>query len=339
MRLQAPLRVLRKADRPQHSPNRVISNCNRFDNDFETKRKEKSEVQHLGKNSISIISHQTPLTQFMRPGHYVLNRASRRTLSTSRTIQDDSNQLARASSSYESPSLELLWGGSGVVMSAMHSVGIPYWGTCALLALTVRTALLPIAIHGASAAADLAKVSPEVQFLISMYQRDVVKLRDMKADFQTRSDHMKLSLKNLRGIYKRYNIKPYRVLVSPLMQLPIFWYFATDIRKIVKGSNPQLAQNLETGGALWFPDLTEPDPWYVLPVIAGILLYTNVEFAVGRNSLAGETTSKSNTANIMKDLFQCKCSERLFRMCVKHNFLFEVTTERVISYFACIVFL
>lgn len=55
---------------------------------------------------------------------------------------------------------------------------------------------------------------------------------------------------------------------------------------------------------LWFPDLTEPDPWFVLPIITGALLYINVELAVGKKSLSGETTSKANVAKALKDLFQ-----------------------------------
>ena len=193
MRLRTPLQVvLRQADRRHPSLNRVISSCSGFDNG-DTNKSKKNEVEFFGNSNISIIPHKhldlTPLIirdyrlhlLCLRHYHQALNKNTRRSFSTSRPSQAGSNhQLSPISSpSYESSSLEFLWGGSGLAMSAMHGVGVPYWGTCALLAFSVRTALLPIAIHGASAAADLAKVSPEVQFLVSMYQRDVVKLRDI----------------------------------------------------------------------------------------------------------------------------------------------------------------
>lgn len=50
--------------------------------------------------------------------------------------------------------------------------------------------------------------------------------------------------------------------------------------------------------------MTEPDPWYGLPIAAGLLLYLNVELAVGKKALSGETSSKSNLAKILKDAFQ-----------------------------------
>ena len=54
-----------------------------------------------------------------------------------------------------------------------------------------------------------------------------------------------------------------------------------------------LAQTLVDSPVAWIPDLTEPDPWFGLPVLAGILMYTNVEVAFGRRSLAGQSTAKT----------------------------------------------
>ena len=40
--------------------------------------------------------------------------------------------------------------------------------------------------------------------------------------------------------------------------------------------------------------------------MSGILLYYNVEVAVGKQNLSGETASKSNIALLLKDGFQSK---------------------------------
>ena len=50
-----------------------------------------------------------------------------------------------------------------------------------------------------------------------------------------------------------------------------------DLRKIIEGSDPLLAQKLVESSFLWLTDLTEPDPWYGLPIATGLLLYLNVE--------------------------------------------------------------
>ena len=94
------------------------------------------------------------------------------------------------------------------------------------------------------------------------------------------------------------------MIKSPLMQIPVFWYFSVDIRKLINGGDPELAQELTESGFFWVTDLTEPDPWYGLPILSGLFLYLNVEVAIGKSSLSGETASKSNLARYLKDGFQ-----------------------------------
>lgn len=77
-----------------------------------------------------------------------------------------------------------------------------------------------------------------------------------------------------------------------------------DLRKVIEGENPALAQQLVDSSFFWISDLTEPDPLYCLPLATGALLYLNVEVAVGRKSLSGETTSQSNLAKFLKDAFR-----------------------------------
>ena len=91
-----------------------------------------------------------------------------------------------------------------------------------------------------------------------------------------------------------------------MLQIPFFFYFASDLQRIIRGSDIELARALQDGGALWFPDLTEPDPYFALPVIAGALMYLNVELATGRRTLSGEASSKANFAKTLKDIFQSK---------------------------------
>lgn len=68
--------------------------------------------------------------------------------------------------------------------------------------------------------------------------------------------------------------------------------------------DPELANDLSEGGILWFTNLTDPDPWYTLPILSGLLLYCNVEMAMGKQSLSGESASQSKTAILLKDGFQ-----------------------------------
>jgi membrane protein insertase Oxa1/YidC/SpoIIIJ len=161
-------------------------------------------------------------------------------------------------------------------------------------------------LHSAHTAARFAKVAPEVQFLVTIFQRDLKQQQDNGASFGQQWTLFRITMQTLSGLYKLYNIRPLVVFLSPLAQIPIFWYFSIDLRKIINGADPALAQQLTESSFLWVPDLTEADPWFGLPILAGLLLYANVEVAVGTKSLSGEATSKSNMAIHLKDFFQSK---------------------------------
>lgn len=89
-----------------------------------------------------------------------------------------------------------------------------------------------------------------------------------------------------------------------MLQIPFFWYFALDLRHVINGADPILAQALVDTTFLHITDLTEPDPYYALPIATGALLYFNVETAVGKRALSGETSTQSRLALMMKDFFQ-----------------------------------
>merc|ERR1712032_266285 len=76
------------------------------------------------------------------------------------------------------------------------------------------------------------------------------------------------------------------------------------------------AQKLTESKFLWITDLTIPDHFYGLPIISGLLLYINVEMAIGKRNLSGELASKSSIAIILKDFFQ---SLAIFMPCFMSN--------------------
>jgi len=198
-----------------------------------------------------------------------------------------------------------LWGGTGVIINSLHSdIGLPYWATFSAMNFILRASLLPIVIYGARTAARYAKVAPEVQFIVTLFQNDLKKMRaEGKSLFEKRYLFLQ-NMQTVRGIYKLHNINPLTVFLSPFLQIPFFYYVATDLRKIVNGADPALAQKLTESGFLWITDLTDPDPWFGLPCAAGAMLYLNVEVAIGKRSLSGPNASQSDFAGLLKDLFQ-----------------------------------
>jgi len=175
--------------------------------------------------------------------------------------------------------------------------------------------MIPIAIKGAKTSVKFGAISPEVQFLISNFTQDMTTLKgrgrwSQEGSFLARqvlsgqAQIIKLTLESLRGLFQLNKVNLLDVFKSPALQIPVFMYFAMDLRKIIEGSDPALAQQLVESSFFWITDLSEPDPFYALPIATGALLYLNVETAVGKKSLSGETSSQSNMAKLLKDAFQ-----------------------------------
>lgn len=56
-----------------------------------------------------------------------------------------------------------------------------------------------------------------------------------------------------------------------IVQIPVFILMVLSIRKIATEND-----ELTGAGALWFPDLNEPDAYLILPIIATVLNYVNL---------------------------------------------------------------
>jgi membrane protein insertase Oxa1/YidC/SpoIIIJ len=198
-----------------------------------------------------------------------------------------------------------IWGGSGLLLKSIHSTfGLPYWACFAAISVGVRTILFPIVLYAAHTAARFAKIAPDVQFQLALFQKDMAQYRAMKASTRQILFLMRTNIATLGATYKIHKVNPLTVFLSPVLQIPIFYYISVDMRKIVNGLDPLLAQNLVEGSVAWIPDLTEADPWFGLPCIAGVLLYGNMEVALGKRNMAGEATAKADTALLLKDCFQ-----------------------------------
>jgi membrane protein insertase Oxa1/YidC/SpoIIIJ len=211
---------------------------------------------------------------------------------------------------------DAIWGGAGYMISTFHSSPLspPYWACMSLCAITVRTALIPVVLQGARTSAKFASVAPEVQFLMSLFQQDRHLLMQDKslplAEKPMRNRQLNFAfLRNMRSLYKKNNVNPLGIFTAPLLQIPIFFYFAADLRGIINGKGDlDLANALQDSGITvgaweWIPDLTEADPYFVLPIATGALLYLNIELATGKSSLSGETASQANFVKLFRDFF------------------------------------
>ncbi|XP_065520438.1 mitochondrial inner membrane protein OXA1L-like [Lathamus discolor] len=133
-------------------------------------------------------------------------------------------------------------------------LGLPWWGAIAAGTLCVRVALLPLLVRAQREAALLALHSPRLQ-----------QLSKGLAQARRGSDQREVAraYSELVGYQRRHNLNPLRGFLVPLIQTPLFVSFFLALQKMAAAPVP----GLQWGGLAWFPDLTAPDPFYVLPVL------------------------------------------------------------------------
>ena len=147
------------------------------------------------------------------------------------------------------------------IIEHVHVYGeLPWYGTLLGTALMVRIVLLPIFRLGADASGRLASV----QHVLRPMQD---KMRAAKAS--NNHAEMMMVYKETKMIEKRAGIKKWRSFLPLLIQAPLAFGAFRLTRNMVDLPVP----GLDTGGALWFTDLTASDPYMIIPALTSVFLY------------------------------------------------------------------
>ncbi|CAJ0749880.1 17777_t:CDS:2 [Entrophospora sp. SA101] len=142
------------------------------------------------------------------------------------------------------------------LLETLHvTSGLSWFSTIVAATFLLRMAFLPFLISSQRHVAKFQKIQPEFNAL-----NDQLKIAK-ESNNPARSLELKMEIIDL---YKKHNVSPFKGLLTALVQAPTLLCFFLALRNISKADVP----DLKTGGILWFQDLSSPDPYYVLPVLA-----------------------------------------------------------------------
>lgn len=141
--------------------------------------------------------------------------------------------------------------------------GLNYAFTIGAITLTFRSLMLPLFIKSQQNTARMAHLKPEMDVL----KQKIDKL-DPK-DIQKQQEYAK----EMQRLFVKYNVNPFKGLIIPFVQMPVFMSIFFALRKMPDYFHDELS----TGGILWFVDLTLPDAYYVMPVFSGLSLIAMME--------------------------------------------------------------
>ncbi len=116
-----------------------------------------------------------------------------------------------------------------------------------LFTVFIRIALLPLTIKQLQSSKKMQELQPLIQELRRKYGKDQQKFTQ-----------------EMTKLYREHKANPAGGCLPLLLQLPIFLGVYQAVQRLA-------TNEIVAGGFLWVPDLSRPDPIYVLPVLSIVL--------------------------------------------------------------------
>ena len=145
-----------------------------------------------------------------------------------------------------SPLTNLL--GSGLEL--FHSYGAPWWLSIAILTVIVRSILFPLTIRQVKSMRAMQDLKPEMDKIRAKYK-----------------DNKQQQQEEIMKLYQDRKVNPFGSCLPLLIQMPIF----ITMFYVIQGFGAT-HESFNSGGILWFQNLSEPDEYYLLPVLSAMTM-------------------------------------------------------------------
>ncbi|XP_007662256.1 mitochondrial inner membrane protein OXA1L [Ornithorhynchus anatinus] len=163
-------------------------------------------------------------------------------------------------------------------------MGLPWWGAIVTCTVAARCLIFPLIVKGQREAVKINNHMPEIQKLSA--RMNEAKMSGDKFEFSR-------AYSDLQLYQKKHDVSPLRGFIVPLAQAPIFISFFIALREMAYLPVP----SMQSGGLLWFPDLTVADPFYALPLLVTASMWAVLE-------LGAETGVNNANLRVMKTVIR-----------------------------------
>jgi YidC/Oxa1 family membrane protein insertase len=155
----------------------------------------------------------------------------------------------------------------GQVLLYFHEgpLGAPWWVSIALLTVVVRSVLFPLTVKQVKNMRAMQDLRPEMEKIRAQFPNNRQRQQE---------ETMKL--------YQDRKVNPLGGCLPILVQMPVFIGIFYVIRKFggyTMGDRtiPPTEPTFHEGGILWFQNLSNPDPTYLLPIISAVTMLAATE--------------------------------------------------------------
>ncbi len=154
----------------------------------------------------------------------------------------------------------------GVVLLYFHqTLGAPWWLSIVMLTVIVRTLLFPLTVKQVRSMRAMQDLKPEMDKVRAQYRDNVQRQREEMAK-----------------VYQERGVNPLGGCLPILVQMPIFigiFYVIRQFGGYRVGDRvvPPRFESFHEGGILWFQNLSNADPTYLLPIISAVTMLAATE--------------------------------------------------------------
>lgn len=171
------------------------------------------------------------------------------------------------------------WSPVGIAQNCFEylhvTLGVEWWAAIVIGTIVIRLAMFPLVVIAQRNAARMNNYLPQMQII----QLKMTEARQMGNQLEVaRYSH------ELMKFMKEKGLNPFKNMIVPLAQMPIFISFFMALREM---ANVPI-ESLRSGGLFWFTDLTVPDQYYLMPVITSLTLLATIELGTDSAKLSAQ---------------------------------------------------
>jgi len=155
----------------------------------------------------------------------------------------------------------------GRVLLYFHEgpLGAPWWVSIALLTVVVRSVLFPLTVKQVKNMRAMQDLRPEME--------------KIRAQFPNNRQRQQ---EEMMKLYRDRKVNPLGGCLPILVQMPVFigiFYVIREFGGYTIGDRtiPPTEPTFHEGGIMWFQNLSNPDPTYLLPIISAVTMLAATE--------------------------------------------------------------
>ncbi len=133
------------------------------------------------------------------------------------------------------------------IIDYTHSAGL----AIIIFTIILKTLMLPLTVKSIRSTANMQELQPKIRELQKKYGQ---------------KDRQKLNQEMMR-LYQEYQINPAAGCLPMLIQIPIFFGLYFAVREISR----------DGASFLWLDSLSSPDPYKILPIVAGVFQFVQTK--------------------------------------------------------------